>query len=323
MRRMNMNHRDTKTSQGKALLTLIRYPNLLYILLAIWLTQYGMVEPMVSHGLGQTLGWFHFTLLSLSIVCLAAAGYIINDYFDVNIDLVNKPDMVIIDRYINRRWAIGLHTLFNILGVGIGVYLSLKVGHAYLFLFQVVSSLLLWGYSTNYKRKVLSGNVIVSLLTACSILAPFVFQPGIWPQLAYRTSDIPLSLFQLGLAYILFAFLISMIREIIKDLEDVPGDSKEGCRTLPIVYGLNAARDWVIALSLLLLILVLLFQGIFIVHNTWMLPVYLLLTVDLPLILLIVRISKAVRSKDYKLLSRFVKVLMLAGILSILLLRLM
>lgn len=311
-------------SNGKAFLYLIRFPNLVYILLAEWLTQYGIIKPFAADVSGQRLlGTTDFALLTLSIAFLAAAGYIINDYFDINIDLVNKPDRVIIDKFISRRWAIAFHTLFNVIGVGIGGYLALKIGHPYLVLYQVGISLLLWGYSTNYKRKVLSGNAIISVLTACSILTPALFQPSIWPLLSNKHLNLPLGLFQLLTAYIVFAFLISMIREIIKDLEDVPGDEKEGCRTLPIVYGLNAARDWVIVLGSLLLSLVAVFQTLFIIQGFWVLPLYLLICLDLPLAILIFRVSKAVKAKEYSLLSRDIKILMLTGVLSMVLLRIM
>jgi 4-hydroxybenzoate polyprenyltransferase len=126
-------------------LKLIRYPNLVYIFLTQYLLQYAVLVPVYgAYGIDSTLGYGRFFLLSLSTVLIAAAGYIINDYFDINIDQVNKPERIIIDRVISRRWAILWHTLFNVIGVAAGFFIGWKIGMPLLGITQLACSGLLW-----------------------------------------------------------------------------------------------------------------------------------------------------------------------------------
>src|SRR5690606_19191379 len=161
-------------------------------------------------------------LIVLSTLLIAAAGYIINDYFDVKIDLVNKPKRVIVGRYLKRRMAIGTHQLLNVLGVIAGLLVSYKVA-----LVNIFSVSPLWLDSERYKRQLLIGNVAVSLLTALSLMILTVHYPQ------NR---------KLIFIYAVFAFFISLIREIVKDIEDMKGDAFHGCRTLPIVVGIRRTK---------------------------------------------------------------------------------
>lgn len=146
-----------------AFLRLIRYPNLLYIFLTQYLLQYAVFRPVFArYGWQPSLGHAAFFLLSLSTVLIAAAGYIINDYFDVNTDLWNKPDKLIVDRLISRRWAMFWHSALNVIGVGIGFGLAWKIGYPLLGFAQLICTGLLWFYSTSYKRQLLIGNIVIS-----------------------------------------------------------------------------------------------------------------------------------------------------------------
>lgn len=211
-------------------LRLIRVQNLLIVVLTQFLARLFLVgSGLDSSGLSSPGPEFSpastlrllidpaLWLLSLSTVCIAAAGYIINDYFDIKIDLVNKPQRVIIGRYLKRRLAMGVHQALNVLGCLIGLYLS-----KWVFLVDVLSVTLLWFYSAQFKRQPLVGNLVVSLLTALALVVLAVY---------YRQHTGML------LIYALFSFGISLIREIIKDMQDVRGDARFGCRTLPIVWG--------------------------------------------------------------------------------------
>jgi 4-hydroxybenzoate polyprenyltransferase len=146
-------------------LRLIRVQNLLIVVLTQFLARIFLVGPEPD---GSRADWLRILtdptiwLLSFSTVCIAAAGYIINDYFDVKIDLINKPERVVIGRYLKRRVAIGAHQVLNVIGCLSGLYLS-----RWVFLIDVVSVSLLWFYSARFKRQPLIGNVVISLLTAC------------------------------------------------------------------------------------------------------------------------------------------------------------
>jgi 4-hydroxybenzoate polyprenyltransferase len=107
-----------------------------------------------------------FIFLLLSVFFIAAGGNIINDYFDVKADRVNKPDRLIIDKYIKRRWAIILNWTFNGIGFLIALYLSIKLDNWWIVSIAFLTINLLYFYSAVFKRKFLIGNLVVALLTA-------------------------------------------------------------------------------------------------------------------------------------------------------------
>lgn len=205
-------------------------------LLIIGLTQYCTALFLVESG--QGINYFltdtKLFLLSLSSVLIAAAGYIINDYYDVKIDLINKPDRVVVGRVVKRRVAMMWHIALSGLGVLIGAYLSLYIGF-----FNLLSAVLLWLYSNQLKRMPLIGNFSVALLTGWAVYVVGFF---------YNTHHI------MVLAFAGFAFAFTLIREVIKDIEDVKGDATFGCRTLPVVYGIRPTKTIVYVFSSVFLI---------------------------------------------------------------------
>lgn len=227
-------------------------------------------------------------LLVFATVLITSAGYLINDYYDVKIDYINRPDRVMVGKALKRRWVIILHTVLNVLGVAIGFWLSIEIG-----VINFIAAFMLWLYSNQLKRMPLIGNLTIALLTGASLfLVGQYFQ-----ERGY-----------LILCYAVFAAFITLIREIIKDMEDLKGDLRFGCKTLPIVFGI-AKTKWIIyAVSIIFMITV-----FFLIRTVdTILPIGL----SLVLILLIFAVSKADRIKDYNRLSTFCKFIMLAGILS-------
>src|SRR5882724_7619327 len=232
-----------------AFLTLIRWPNLFFIALTQYLFYYCILTPGLHHSQAlQNMDYYdanallpqRFWLLSLSSVLIAAAGYIINDYFDLDIDRVNKPSRLVVDRIIKRRWTIVWHWVFSGIGVALGFYVSWKLHNIVVGLTNVGCVVLLWFYSTTFKRKLLIGNIIISLLTAWVILVLFVCEARISSDPIYK--EISSRLFKFAIVYGSFAFIISLVREVVKDIEDMDGDAKYGCRTMPIVWGVNVAK---------------------------------------------------------------------------------
>jgi 4-hydroxybenzoate polyprenyltransferase len=159
---------------------------------------------------------------------IAAAGYIINDYFDVKIDTINKPERVIIGRHFKRRVAMITHQILNVIACLIGFYVG-----KFVFVINIVSVSLLWAYSSYFKKQPLIGNLLVSFLTALSLLVLSAF---------YHQHT------NLVMLYAGFAFGITLVREIVKDMEDVRGDASNGCRTLPIVWGLRPTKYFIYGL---------------------------------------------------------------------------
>lgn len=300
-------------------LKLVRFPNLIYIFLTQYLLQYAVLVPVyAAYGIRPTLGYGTFFFLSLSTVLIAAAGYIINDYFDINIDQVNKPGRIVIDRMIGRRWAILWHTLFNIMGVAIGFLIGWRIGIPLLGITQLACSGLLWFYSTSYKRQLLIGNIVISLLTALTVLIVGFYEPQLYQRITPQNARADFLLLRVILLYALFAFLISMIREIVKDLEDIKGDEWLGCRTLPIVYGVNAAKDIAFVFAGVLILLVLFVQILIFPKGWYPTMGYLFIFVQLPMAGVIVKLKKANESRDFHRVSTFIKLIMLTGILSML-----
>lgn len=300
-----------------AFFKLVRYPNLIYIALTQFLLQYCVVEPVLrSTGEIPSLSVPQFILLSLSTVLVAAAGYIINDYFDINIDIVNKPDKMVLDKIISRRWAMAWHTIFNMAGVSLGFIVAWKTGQIYLGFTQVICSLLLWFYSTSFKRQVLIGNVVISILTALSVVVVGFYEKQIYESFEAIMSPSGRKLIQIIGVYALFAFIISMVREIVKDLEDMIGDSKDGCRTIPILWGVLPAKRLCNALLLLLQVTIVLVEIRVWIFGWYLAIAYLFLFVQLPCIYAYLLLKKAHLPEHYHKVSSIVKLVMLTGILS-------
>ena len=274
---------------------LIRVQNLLIVVLTQYLARVFLVGSPTArpetHWL-SALGDPTMLLLSFSTVCIAAAGYIINDYFDVKIDIINKPERVVIGRYLKRRMAMGAHQVLNIIGCLVGLYLS-----RWVFVVDVLSVTLLWFYSAQFKRQPFIGNVIVAFLTALSLIILAVY---------YRRNV------ELLLIYALFSFVISLVREIIKDMEDIRGDARFGCRTLPIVWGLRRTKYFLYAL--LIAFVCSLFVIVFSLNNQHLTVIFLLLLI--PIAYLTYRLIYADKKRDFGHLSDLCKIIMLMGVIS-------
>ena len=254
-----------------------------------------------------------FAMLVLSTLLITAGGYIINDYFDRKIDRINKPEGIIVGNLIQPRHAMAYHLVFSITGVAIGVWLSVGIGQLYLsFIFFMVSGLL-WFYSTTYKREFLLGNVVVALLTA---LVPFIVLVFELPLLAreYGASAHPIT--RLLLIWIsgfsVFAFLLNLIREIVKDMEDLEGDKAFGKITVPVVWGMTAASR--VAVSLILSVIALLIVSwIFFIRDAVTI-VYFLLLIVFPLLAAAAMIIKGDSLSKLHQASFILKAVMMTGI---------
>jgi 4-hydroxybenzoate polyprenyltransferase len=303
-----------------AFLRLIRWPNLIFIALTQFLFYYCIVRPgfppSEENARLNLLQPVDFYLLCISSVLIAAAGYIINDYFDLNIDRANKPDRIIIERIIKRRWAIVWHWLLSGIGVLIGFYLSWRLKNFMIGPANLICVGILWFYSTTFKKKLLLGNILISLLTAWVILViyfcEFRLHRFIDPVYQHYLS----TLFKFALLYSAFAFISSLIREVIKDLEDRDGDGKYGRRTMPIVWGVQVSKFFVGTWLAVMVgsLIVLLFYVI--QYRRWLTILYALTFVIIPLIQVTRKLYLAQTKDDYRKLSGLVKGVMLAGILS-------
>lgn len=305
-----------------AFFRLVRWPNLVFIFLTQLLFYYCIQLPLHEGLNGFVTPWLSqrlFFLLAISSVLIAAAGYIINDYFDLNIDRVNKPKRLVVERIIKRRWTILWHWILSGLGLLLSFYVSMLLRNPLIALGNLSCVILLYFYSTTFKRKLLIGNVIISLLTAWVVLVLYVAELH-WSSFGFTFYRQMLSsLFKFAIVYSSFAFLLSLIREVVKDIEDMDGDMKYGCRTMPIVWGVNVAKVYAGTLIVVLLGALVILQ-FYVLQKTWFpLTVYGILLLDLPLLYILRKLYTAQTKQAYHRLSNIIKLVMLAGILSIIL----
>lgn len=277
------------------------------------LIKYAFLEPF---GVQTTLDGLGISLLISATVCIAAAGNIINDIYDIETDLVNKPNKVIIDKSISEKtaynWFIGL----NLFGVGLGFYVSHMVGRAPFFSIFVVISILLYVYASYLKRMLLVGNIVISVLVALSLIIVGVFE--LIPAMTHSNQSTQVVFFKVVFDYALFAFSINLLREIAKDIEDIDGDYKAGMHTLPIAIGRERAKNILTVLSFIPLVGII----FYVVSDLYKQPVavgYFLLFIIGPLIYTSIKTFSASTKKDIHHISNMYKLIMLFGMLSLLL----
>ncbi|MFA9211391.1 MAG: geranylgeranylglycerol-phosphate geranylgeranyltransferase [Moraxellaceae bacterium] len=247
-----------------------------------------------------------FFLLVFSTVLIAAGGNIINDYFDVKADKINKPNKVIIGKFVKPRLAIVLHWILNFLAFSIALYLSWKQ-HSFWYLFIHLFSInALWIYSTQLKRRFLIGNIVIAALTGLvPILSALYFINSAHIQVAQvdLTTTTHLVIF-----LAVFAAILNLIREIIKDMEDVKGDLLLRATTIPIKIGLSKTKRIVSVL----LIATLSFSSILVAEYLKHLPIFHLIATISMAICLIISIY-LVNTNQLKLADRLLKITMVIG----------
>lgn len=294
-------------------LKLVRYKNLLMLAFMQVLFRYAFLK---QQNIPLALTDWQYGLLVLSTVLLAAAGYVINDIFDIPTDMINKPNKVIIGKGISETRAYNIYIGLNITGVAIGFYLSnVILRPSFATIFILIASLLYF-YSTSLKQIMILGNFIVALLLALSVIIIGVFD--LFPAIDAENQAQMASLFSILIDYALFAFMINFIREIVKDIEDVNGDYNQGMNTLPIAIGISRAAKIALGFAIIPFILSLLYINTYFMQNKlYIATIYGFVFVLAPLLYFIVKIFSAKSQKEFHHLSTVLKLILLFGILSI------
>lgn len=296
---------------------LIRWQNLLLIALAQVLIKYALLDPFKeTYGVETALTPIGMVVLVLATLCIAAAGYIINDIQDVEADLINKPENVVIDKHISEKSATNLFITFNVIGVALGYYLAYSINQTGFFALFVIISGLLYLYSTFLKQLLIIGNVVISILVGFSLIMVALFD--LLPMITDTNREIQVFFLELILDYAIFAFMINLLREFVKSLEDVEGDHKVGVQSLPIVLGRERATKLIFLLSLIPTLLVIFYVSSYLFKQTLVVGYFLALIVA-PLIYANIKLYSADSKTEYKHISSVLKVVMLTGILSLLL----
>ena len=290
-------------------LHLIRYKNLLMVFLSMFLTKYFLIESFISTPL---LSDIDFIILTTSILLITMGGYLINDIYDIESDKINKPGKVYISTIISIKSGLFLYFLTSITGLILGLYLSINKNLNHLSGFFIVTVILLFIYTKILKKLPLIGNIIVALLVSLPIFLVYEFDHSM-----ISIKDIFNNLFLsiIIFFYLLFAFLTTLIREIIKDLQDIKGDNKFKLKTLPIMIGNKRTINFVVFLSFLLQLLLLLVL-IDSFKNDYYLILIFSITLSLLVAYLIYKLRVPFKNNPYQLLSSLMKIIMLVGVLS-------
>lgn len=302
-----------------SLLKLIRWKNLLIVALTQFLLQYLVVAPFhQQYEQLPILDGFHFSLLVLTTALIAAAGYVINDICDQEIDEINKPDEKIVGSQISEKIAYQFY--FGLIGIGglIAIYLAWHVERLDWFLIYPTANFMLWAYAKYFKKELVIGNLIVSVFSAG--VAGIVLFPEFF-RIDLEDWDYNL-LFMISLfsGYLFFAFTSSMMREVVKDLEDMEGDRQFGANTLPVMVGVQKTKIFASIWGILLMVIFLILMGILVYQNRVVSALIGLVLVLLPLSYSIFQLYLAKAKKDYHAISQLLKFVMLGGLIFLILL---
>ena len=304
-------------------LSLIRFKNLLIIVLIQSVIKVFLINSYLSNS---ALSNIDFSIYLLALITIAAGGYIINDIYDLEIDKINKPGTRIIEKKISKEFSFKVYYILNIIGITSGFYVSYQVNKLWfgcIFIFFVFN---LWKYSKEYKASFLIGNLQVAFLAALSIITLSLFD--LIP-VGIKNEDGSKIIFYIILFYAGFSFITTLIREIIKDLEDIEGDKKINANTLAINYGVAKTKK-ITALLILIPIFGIAYLQYFqynnlsnnfsIIGSSWwenFITALYTLFLQILLILLIIKIIKSNTKSDFHFSSTLCKIIMLVGILSI------
>jgi 4-hydroxybenzoate polyprenyltransferase len=300
-----------------AFLQITRWQNLLFIAITQCLFNFCILSPNLSTvGLKPQVSGQYLLLIIFASIVIAASGNIINDYFDLNIDKINKPNKLVVDKHISRRWVIFWHLFLSLTGIMCSVYVGMKLNLFWLGVANSFCVLLLFIYSASLKKQFLIGNIVVSVLTSWVVMVLILPEYEALNKTSIQTLEAYYKILRIGILYASFSFIISVIREVIKDIEDIDGDRKNGCKTIPIVWGLNATKVFV-AVWLIVLIGVVAIAQLYVVRFKWWISIlYAFVLIVAPLLYILKKLITAQSAKDFHKLSSLVKWIMLSGILS-------
>ncbi|HRZ43301.1 MAG TPA: geranylgeranylglycerol-phosphate geranylgeranyltransferase [Bacteroidales bacterium] len=285
----------------------------------MFLLRYYLIRPVyLPEGIDLQMSLNQFVLLVLSVLLIAAGGYVINDYFDIRIDEFNNPGKPVLGRSLPLRSAIPIHAVLTALGILAGFTVSFMAGNIKLVFVHLLAGLLLWLYSARYKRKPFWGNLVIAFVTALSIAVVWLFEFFTMARKgAFVTNQAEFRWVNTAMVFfILFAFVVTLIREMIKDMEDMEGDERYGCQTLPLVMGIRYVK-WLAAALTGLCMLALAFVQVQLAAMEMGLTWKYFLVVQFLFGYGIFLLLRAGKKEDFAFLSQLFRLVMVAGILSL------
>ena len=292
---------------------LIRWKNLIMIAAMQCIVKYAIISPFKAD---YSLNNLSFFALIIATCCIAAAGYIINDIHDVFADKINKPQRLYINKVIPENNAYNLYFVLNAVGVALGFVVANLIHKPGLSAILIGAALINYIYTTTLKKYLLIGNIAVACLVSLTLLIVPLFE--IYPSLNSTNKALHLLLFKVIFDYAIFAFLMTLIRELIKDLQDIKGDQMVGLKTTPIVHGIRNTK------LLITVVTIITISGLAhyiynYIYNYNLAVLYFLLTLLGPLIVFLIRLIKVKTSEEFFQLSKILKLIMIFGMLSLIL----
>lgn len=246
------------------ILRLIRFRTIAFAAFTMYAVRYFVLKPILDiNGFSPQMTNWAFCLLVISVCSLIAGAYVINDYFDTKADRISGVKNVVVGRSVSRREAIFLHTLLNVLAVGIAFYLSIAAGIWKIGVLFVLVSGILWFYSSLYKRYFITGNLLVAILASLIPMSVLVYEIPLL-NMAYADilidtgTDFMYMFYWVG-GFSWFLFLNILMYEINKDIYTVEGDLENGIQTLPVRWGIKSAKVAIIVLASLAILSVVYF----------------------------------------------------------------
>ncbi|RZJ71033.1 geranylgeranylglycerol-phosphate geranylgeranyltransferase [Flavobacterium sp.] len=292
-------------------LKLIRVQNLLLLALMQLTVHFGFLR---QQNLGLALSDLNACLLVLATVLVAAGGYVINNIMDVATDLENKPEQVVVGKGVSEAAAYNLYIGLTISGVLLGYYLAYEVDKWGLATAFILAGVVLYAYANFLKRTLLAGNIAIALLTGFSVLVVGIYD--LIPTMPFNDRDMTEIVLRILLDYSIFTCLINLIREIVKDLEDVNGDYNQGMNTLPIALGVSRTAKVTSVLGILATVLLAWYIYEYLFDLTYV-TLYALVFLMSPLLFFSIKIWSGKKQKEFSAMSLMLKVVIFFGILSI------
>lgn len=310
-----------------AFIRLLRPINLLIVIATAYALRWWILKPLVATApipMELTMSEFDFFILTFMLVLLTGAGNIINDYFDLRVDRINKPNRIIIDKYIKRRVAMAAHVSMNAISVILGIYLSWKAENVMLVAIPLFVAGSLWYYSTSFKKQFLIGNIVVAIMAALLPLLVGLFElPKLFASYyddfarfceENETINGPWQFFQLLwiwiFCYAAYAFIVTVVREIQKDMEDIEGDRAAGYETLPIEWGIKAGVWSSVGILLVIILSLVYLQTILFDPSAWLAKVIFNGLLVLPLVLSMFFTLKGRKKQNFSMAAFFTKLAM-------------
>lgn len=296
--------------------------NLFIVGITMYITRHVVLTDVLAKGYqGEfILSDIAFGLLVLSAMLITAAGNIINDYFDQKVDKINKPDRVLVGKSISRRIAIFMHQLLNVAALAIVAAVSFRQGYWLPLAFPLLIITLLWWYSPVIKKKPFYGNLVVAVCTALVPVFAVIYDVQLLENELKAIALGSTNLYHYAWLWILgiggFAFVLTMIREVVKDAQDIAGDRTADYHTLPIIWGVTRTKQYI----MLWMIVFAVMTGVCMSRLTALQDIMLISALlVIPWLIALSKLKSTSSAEDFAGVSFWIKALMLGGLLLLLL----